>query len=311
MPRGYAQLPYLEKRFADIPIHAVYSSDLTRACLTARSIYIPKGLKLHRDPRFRELNVGVWEDLAYGYLDNFQSEKMWQFSHDPKNWAVKGSESYDTYTSRFITGMEEAALENDGRIIAIFSHGAVLRGTLMRLFFNDQPDKLPLSDNTGVCHLFYENGHFSYDYLNDNSHMPEELSTFYLQSWWRKNDNRKEANLYFVPYRISQNEDVPKDFLALGGKLMAAMLSDCVIGAVSLGNVQGECGVIQGMWMDNAMLERGYTDQLLGCAISHFRRVGCRSIRLLPGEYPEQLERRYDFDPHTRERSIDSEVFTF
>ena len=310
MPRGYAQAECIRKRFADIQIDAVYSSDLTRACLTSRSLYIPRGLKLNRDSRFRELHVGVWEDLSYGYLDNFEPEKMWQFSHDPKAWFVNGSERYEQYTSRFVSAMKDAASVNDGKTIAIFAHGAVLRGTLMHLFFDDQADSLPLSDNAGVSRLFYENGKFSYDYLNDNSHIPEELSTFYIQAWWRKTDNRKAANLYFVPY--DQSMILPEELnVPRGETVVTAMLQNLPVGMLAMGAQEGTCGMIQGMTLLPEMTGRGYADQMLGCAVSHFRRLGCRQIRLVPGEYPDAVNVRYDFDLDTWCRNINANHFSW
>ena len=46
--RGWRQIRALERRFAEIPVDAVYSSDLYRTCATASAIYRPKGLELHR-----------------------------------------------------------------------------------------------------------------------------------------------------------------------------------------------------------------------------------------------------------------------
>ena len=58
--RGWRQVRALERRFADIHIDAVYSSDLYRTCATASAIYKPKGLELHRVPELREICVGDW-----------------------------------------------------------------------------------------------------------------------------------------------------------------------------------------------------------------------------------------------------------
>lgn len=313
MPRGHIQAQCIEKRFASVRIDACYSSDLTRAGLTARSIYLSKGLPLHRDPRFRELDVGSWEDMTYGYLDNFEAEQMWKFSHDPVNWNVPGAETYDIYTQRFIEAMTEAAEDHDGGTIAIFSHGAVLRSTLMRLFFHGDAEKLPLSDNAGVSRLFYSKGKFTYDYLNDNSHIPPELSTFYIQSWWRKTDNRKEANLYFLPY--SSEMSIPKEVampqLDSDGLLMAAFLRDRPIGLLSLGKEEGTTGKVLGMSLMPQLTGRYYADQFLGCAVSHFRKKGCKDLQLLPGDYPDDVVSRYAFDPQTWQRSFDAEAFTW
>ena len=59
---GYRQIAALAKRFADVPIDAVYSSDLTRTQTTALAITRTHDLPLHLEPRLREIGVGVWED---------------------------------------------------------------------------------------------------------------------------------------------------------------------------------------------------------------------------------------------------------
>ena len=304
LPRGYEQRAYLLKRFEGIHIDAVYSSDLTRARLTAESISVPKGLELHTDPAFREIHVGIWEDLSYGYLDNFCGEKMWQFSHDPVAWHVDGAERYAQYTQRFIQAMEKAALDHPGETIAIFSHGAVLRGTLMHLFFQDRPEQLPLGDNTAVSQLVYESGKFHYEYLNDNSHIPEYLSTFSLQSWWRKTDNRKEANLYFLPLDMapSLSEALPQ--LANSAHTMVAILMGRSVGYISWELPEGDLGIISDICIEPGMEGRGYADQLLGTAFSHFRRLGCRRLMLRFRDYPDDVFCKYGFDPVDHTRSI-------
>lgn len=51
-PLGYRQIEALSRRFQDIPVDAVYSSDLYRTRMTAKAIYAPKGLPLHLEPGF-------------------------------------------------------------------------------------------------------------------------------------------------------------------------------------------------------------------------------------------------------------------
>ncbi|MDD7116685.1 MAG: histidine phosphatase family protein, partial [Flintibacter sp.] len=66
---GFRQIAALEARFRDIPVDAVYSSDLYRTCTTARAIAEPKGLEIRKDCRFREVYLGVWEDRAFGLIN--------------------------------------------------------------------------------------------------------------------------------------------------------------------------------------------------------------------------------------------------
>ena len=56
---GLRQISALRRRFQDIPVDAVYSSDLLRTMTTARALYEPRGLELHTDPDLRELNFGT------------------------------------------------------------------------------------------------------------------------------------------------------------------------------------------------------------------------------------------------------------
>ncbi len=304
-PRGHRQVQVLRQKFAQIPIDGCFSSDLTRACLTARSIYLPKNLPLHRDARFREVDVGVWEDVPYGYLENFEERGMWEFNHNPPAWVVEGSESYARYTQRFLDGMRAAAEQYDGGTIAIFSHGAVMRGVLMRLFFHDSAQGLPYSDNTGVSKLCYRNGAFEAEFLNDNSHLPEELSTYAVQRWWRETDNRKESAVYFLP--LSQ-QTTPKGLelppVSEHGSAFAVVLQGRSIGVVSLGEARGAVGQILGMALLPGFEGRYYGDQMLGCAFSHFRKLGCTALHAQAGQYPDDILERYAFDAGGN-RSID------
>ena len=310
-PTGILQAKCVEKRFQDIRIDGCFSSDLTRTSLTARSIYVPKNLRLRRDPRFREVNLGVWEDLPFGYLDAFQPERMHAFNHNPPKWNVTGGETYPEYTSRFIEGMVDAAKEFDGGTVAIFGHGAVIRGTLMRLFFDDDCDKLPYCDNTGVCKLIYDRGRFSYEFVNDNSHIPHELSTFATQSWWRKTGDRSEVNLYYVPYADSLElpADLPLPEMDSRGVTLAAILGQKAVALISMAAPEGDLGRILGMSLRADLEGRDYGEQLLGAAFSHFRHLGCKSIAVNPGYYPDDIVRKYEFDLVTNARNIDPKIY--
>ncbi len=309
MPRGYAQRECIERRFENIQVDGCFSSDLVRTCLTAESVYIPKGLKLHRDARFRETFGGIWEDMPFGYLDRVYPMEMQLYNHTPEKWSITDCETYPVYTERFITAMEEAAREYNGGTICIFSHAAVIRGVLMHLFFEDNGEELSFGDNTAVSHLCYSHGSFSYEYLNDNSHIPPELSTYHRQAWWRKTDNRKEANLYYEPFASEHLQyDLNIPFHEEGNLVLTGRNCAQPVGMIALGKKQGDVGVISGITLHRAMEGRFYSDQLLGCAFSHFRKLGCKALMAVPGEYPEDVLARYGFDAVALSRSIDTDI---
>lgn len=194
-PNGKKQIAALRERFADIPIDAVYASDLRRTCMTARAIYEPKALPLHKDARFRELNCGVWENLPFGYLAHIDPERNEAFSHAPQRWSVEGSEPFEIYTGRFLSALREIARQRDGQSVAIFSHGMVMRGALQCLFFPDKGD-LGHSENTAVTKLLWDGREFSLEYLNDAAHLSAEISTLGKQLWWRGGDHR-DFNMWY------------------------------------------------------------------------------------------------------------------
>ena len=79
---GYRQIQALKERFADVPIDAVYSSDLFRTMTTAQAICGPKGLPLHTRADLRELGMGTSRKMKL--TDSMQRLKdcMLQFIHD-------------------------------------------------------------------------------------------------------------------------------------------------------------------------------------------------------------------------------------
>ena len=125
--RGWRQVRALERRFADIPVDAVYSSDLYRTCATASAIYKPKGLPLHRRKDLREVHVGVWEQHTWGDIYRWDAEQVKNFGHNIPNWKVEGAETPETVLSRVRTAVLEIAAENQGKTVAIVSHGYALR----------------------------------------------------------------------------------------------------------------------------------------------------------------------------------------
>ena len=62
--RAYKQLPYLAKRFENVPLAAVYSSDLFRALQTAHAFADMLGLDVTADARLRERSFGQWEGMT-------------------------------------------------------------------------------------------------------------------------------------------------------------------------------------------------------------------------------------------------------
>lgn len=290
-PNGRKQVEALKKRFENIPIDAVYASDLTRTCITAGAVYKPKKLPLQTDRRLREICAGVWENLPFGWLDHSDPVRNYAFSHSPGTWQVEGSEPFAVYTGRFLEALNEIARKHEGQSVALFSHGMVLRGSLQTLFFPDRDNAIAHCENTAVTHLIFENGEFKLEYLNDASHITPEISTLGRQMWWRGGKNR-DFNMW---YRDPEQGDAAL-LEALGcpeGKTRISMLADEVTGAVVVKD-----GKLLHFALLPAFRSRGLSAQLLGEAISLTRQDGCDTLTLAHApEHPaaKHLLEQYGF----------------
>ena len=199
---GFRQIAALEERFRDIPVDAVYSSDLFRTMTTARAVYVPKGLELHTDPGLREMNLGDWEDLSFGEVRHRFPEEMERFNTSDPTWQAPNGEDFFQMGARIEGAVRRIAARHPGQTVALFSHGMVIRQLIARVkrVPPEQWRGVPHGDNTAVTRLAFNGEQFSLELELDNSHLPESISTLARQAWWRR-DGKKAAdvNLWFRP----------------------------------------------------------------------------------------------------------------
>ena len=208
--RGYKQIAALQQRFEHIHIDAVYSSDLFRTRTTARAVYLPKGLPLHADPNLREVNMGVWEGHTWQQLRMEDEERIVDFNRHLDRWQVPGGETAQQVLDRFIPALTKIALENDGKTVAVFSHGAALRMVLGTLEGRPLSElgSTPHGDNTAISLVEYDEDGFTVLYRDDNHHLIDaNLSTFAKQRWW-KDERMLESDMYYLPMTDAQRKEL-------------------------------------------------------------------------------------------------------
>ncbi len=271
-PNGMRQIADLKKRFEKIPLQACYSSDLTRTKTTAQALYLPKNLPLQTNPAFREVYLGVWEDVPFGYLYTREPDAINAFCNDPKRWHVENSETFETYTSRFLHAMEEAVRSHPNETIAIVSHGAVLRGVLLALF----PElEIRHADNTAVTCLTWENGTYRLEYLNDNSHLRTGESLFAKQTWWKQKNPGNDGTLWFRDGLLPMEGLTPKTTELV----YTAMMGEEPVGYVSV-RTEENCGFVEDLALLPDFRGRGFAIQLLGQAMFTMRALGKTELRI-------------------------------
>jgi probable phosphoglycerate mutase len=270
---GEKQRDALSLRFRDIPVDAVYSSDLYRARFTATAVtkYHPE-LTVQTDRRLREINVGPWEAVPFANAVWEQPELFDVFMHDPEHFYLEGAETYRQYSGRFEAALREIARAHEGQSVALFTHGCVLSGGLHRIL--GIPHDSSKADNTAVTLLEYENGVFSPVFLYDNSHLSEAISTRARQRWWRQQGGK--FNLRYRPAAPADAALYHPDFTpAPGDRVWIALLEEEPVGYTALSGSGLAC-----LYLRPEYRHRRFGDQLLGQAVSVLRAEGGEALQI-------------------------------
>ena len=310
---GYRQIAALEKRFRGISIDAVYSSDLFRTRTTARAVYVPKGLELHTDPGLRELKLGDWEDMTFGFVRHRFPQAMELFNRTDPAWEVPGGESFFQLGERVEETVRRIARRHSGQTAALFSHGMAIRQFLGRVK-NIPPEQwhsMPHGDNTAVSCLTWDGERFAIEFEMDNSHLSEDISTLARQAWWRKGGKAHDVNLWYAPlnqerdwtiylearresWALAYGAGVPFDreeALQNAGDNLSrtpwgvtlAFAGDQLAGVLELDPsryAREKAGCIPFCWVAPQRRGQGLGIQLIGQAVAFYRPIGRNRLRL-------------------------------
>lgn len=298
--KGREQVKALEKRFEDVRFDAVYSSDLYRAMATAGAVCRSRGLPLRVDPGLREIGAGVWEDLPWGQLLHDHRDSLAAFLACDPNWQVEGSETFPRVRQRMAAALTRIAAAHPEQTVAVTSHGCAIRAALSVFLGMDFAGmgQIPLSNNTGVAKLIWENGSFRVEYYNDDSHLSASDRWRYptAQSNAASGIPGMERNALrhrslILPeeeelYLSACNEAgiMPYNFLLnKPDSLLLFLLGDRPAGVLQLDQIKvAEQGVgwLTLLWMAPEFRGKGLAIQLLGHAICTYRAMGRQILRL-------------------------------
>ena len=205
---------------------------------------------------------------------------MFYFNRQLDKFHVEGSETAQQVLDRYIPALKRVAAENDGKTVAVFSHGAAMRmvlGTLNGLSLAEVGET-PHGDNTAVSLLEIDGDEIRVVYINDNSHQVEAgLSTFAKQTWWR--DKRMMSGGQY--YKDMDEATAVRFGVPAEGKRIAVWFEDQPVGAVTLlPDKVGDAGWIGYYYLEPTMRGRNYGIPPLGQAVQFYRARGIDRLRL-------------------------------
>ncbi|MBA8956056.1 histidine phosphatase family protein [Actinomadura namibiensis] len=139
-PRGLEQAGLLAGWAQQAGLSALWSSDLTRARLTAAFSAEATGLPLRVDPRLRELDFGRAEGLTRAEMRERFPDALAAFHDDPVSGHLPGGEDPQAAADRFTACLDDIVTRHpDGRVMVV-AHTTAIRLVLCRYL------SLPLRD---------------------------------------------------------------------------------------------------------------------------------------------------------------------
>ncbi len=272
--KGLVQSEALAKRFADVHIDAIYSSDAYRARMTAEPLAKQKNLKVKLRRLLREYTIGCWEGGAIG-TTALKYPDLWKvWITTPYAHTIPGADNFVTVSERGVWIIKQMAEENPGGTVVAVTHTCTLMCTLTKLY--GQPisyyNEIKGGDNTAVTLVEVdEEGNIEVIYVNDITHLPPELrrSNYTGRSAETKFafDNTKDGSYWtLIPKLI----DVPHGVVHIQRQ-------------TPFGEDTGE---VLDLTVDEDLCYKGYAEQAFGEAIEILRMDGVRYLLMRDNGVP-------------------------
>jgi probable phosphoglycerate mutase len=134
---GREQAKGLARLLWEVPLQAVYASELPRAIETASYVAGPHSLPVRTDARLNEIHHGEWEGMLEADLPDPERYRRWR--EDPTSTDLPGMEPLQAVHDRAVEAAKEILArhaEGDG-LIALVSHQLVLG--LLKCYILDLP----------------------------------------------------------------------------------------------------------------------------------------------------------------------------
>ena len=125
-PTGLANAERLAESLRDVELEAIYVSPRLRAVQTAAAL---DGVPIVYD-RLRELDFGELEGRTYDEIEREQPELFRRWMETPTLVRFPGGESYAELRERVAAAVDDVVAANNGRTVALVSHGGVIRAAL-------------------------------------------------------------------------------------------------------------------------------------------------------------------------------------
>jgi len=161
--KGHAQAECVADFFENVPVDAIYSSDLLRAFHTAEHTAVRKGLPVVPGKDLREIYAGDWEQVPVSeLLERYPESYVRLWRADFGHARCDNGESVLEVQARFAAAVEEIVRRHEGQTVLIFTHATPVRvmAALWKGLPAERMKEQPWATNASVTSAEVEDGVF-------------------------------------------------------------------------------------------------------------------------------------------------------
>ncbi len=179
---GKMQAKMTANYLKNLDIDAIYSSDLDRAVQTASYTAEVKNLSIITSKELREIYAGDWEFKSYKEIMEKEPDVFSLWTTDVCKCYCTGGETFIELQNRVYNEIERLCKINDGKTIAVFSHGSSIRSFISKAKKLNaiETNNLIFPANASVSTLVYNDGEFTVVEYSKNDFMGEYATTLVL-----------------------------------------------------------------------------------------------------------------------------------
>lgn len=173
--QGQEQARRTAEYVAQFPLDALYSSDLLRARQTAEPIAELTGLEPILERDLREYFFGDLEGVPFPEYEKTNPEFCALWAKDFSRLVPPGGERPADLLARATRVLERIARENEGKVVAIVTHGVFLRAVHTVLTGGDlgAMGVAPWASNASVTRAEWEDGVFTLCEYGHDAHIAD------------------------------------------------------------------------------------------------------------------------------------------
>lgn len=169
---GLKQAELVAERLREVPLKAVYSSDLRRALHTAQKIAEKHHLDVIPLAGLREMHYGRWQGLTAEEVKKQFPEEFARYREDGLHTCIQGGESAMLMRDRVLATWYEILSRHPGEMVAVVSHTGPLKMILAEVLGLDPSRRRHLGlDNASLSLVRYSEAGSLLKLLNDTFHL--------------------------------------------------------------------------------------------------------------------------------------------